>query len=101
MQFYPFARRLLALALTAAFMTTAALSGFAVYAMPIQAAYPQESIYLFDADTGEDLLDAVHRADAALYQGKQQGRNQVVLSQAPTGQDARPERARSPAMRQD
>ena len=49
----------------------------------------------------EDLLDAVHRADAALYQGKQQGRNQVVLSQAPTGQDARPERARSPAMRQD
>ena len=50
---------------------------------------------------GEDLLDAVHRADAALYQGKQQGRNQVVLSQAPTGQDARPERARSPAMRQD
>ena len=50
---------------------------------------------------GEDLLDAVHRADAALYQGKQQGRNQVVLSQAPTGQDALPERARSPAMRQD
>ncbi len=50
---------------------------------------------------GEDLLDAVHRADAALYQGKQQGRNQVVLGQAPTGQDARPERARSPAMRQD
>lgn len=53
MQFHPFARRLLALVLTAAFMTTAALSGFAVYAMPIQAAYPQESIYLFDADTGE------------------------------------------------
>ena len=50
---------------------------------------------------GEDLLDAVHRADAALYQGKQQGRNQVVLGQAPTGQDALPERARSPAMRQD
>ena len=45
MQFHPFARRLLALVLTAAFMTTAALSGFAVYAMPIQAAYPQESIY--------------------------------------------------------
>ena len=41
MQFYPFARRFLALALTAAFMTAAALSGFAVYAMPIQAAYPQ------------------------------------------------------------
>ena len=46
MQFHPFARRFLALVLTAAFMTTAALSGFAVYAMPIQAAYPVESIYL-------------------------------------------------------
>ena len=57
MQFHPFARRLLALALTAAFMTTAALSGFAVYAMPIQAAYPQESIYLFDADPGEALVE--------------------------------------------
>ena len=57
MQFHPFARRFLALALTAAFMTTAALSGFAVYAMPIQAAYPQESIYLFDADTGEALVE--------------------------------------------
>lgn len=57
MQFHPFAQRFLALALTAAFMTTAALSGFAVYAMPIQAAYPQESIYLFDADTGEALVE--------------------------------------------
>ena len=56
MQFHPFARRFLALVLTAAFMTTAALSGFAVYAMPIQAAYPQESI-LFDADTGEALVE--------------------------------------------
>ena len=57
MQFHPFARRFLALVLTTAFMTTAALSGFAVYAMPIQAAYPQESIYLFDADTGEALVE--------------------------------------------
>ena len=57
MQFHPFARRFLALVLTVAFMTTAALSGFAVYAMPIQAAYPQESIYLFDADTGEALVE--------------------------------------------
>ena len=56
MQFHPFARRLLALALTAAFMTTAALSGFAVYAMPIQAAYPQESIYLFDADNLSSVI---------------------------------------------
>lgn len=29
---------------------------------------------------GEGLLDAVHRADEALYRGKQQGRNQVVSS---------------------
>jgi len=51
---------------------------------------------------GEDLLDAVHRADAALYQGKQQGRNQVVLSQARTERNAPlPEQARSPTMRQD
>ena len=57
MQFHLFARRFLALILTAAFMTTAALSGFAVYAMPIQAAYSQESIYLFDADTGEALVE--------------------------------------------
>ena len=50
----------------------------------------------------EDLLDAVHRADAALYQGKQQGRNQVVLGQARTERNAPlPEQARSPAMRQD
>ena len=51
----------LALALTAVFLTTAALSGFAVYAMPIQAAYPQESIYLFDADTGGDPRGAESR----------------------------------------
>ena len=57
MQFHPFAQRFLALVLTAAFMAAAALSGFAVYAMPIQAAYPQESIYLFDADTGEALVE--------------------------------------------
>lgn len=52
-----FARRVLALVLTAAVAVAAALPGFAVYAMPIQAAYPQESIYLFDADTGEALVE--------------------------------------------
>lgn len=57
MKFTSLMRRLAALALTAVFLTTAALSGFAVYAMPIQAAYPQESIYLFDADTGETLVE--------------------------------------------
>ena len=57
MKFTSLMRQLAALALTAVFLTTAALSGFAVYAMPIQAAYPQESIYLFDADTGETLVE--------------------------------------------
>ena len=52
-----FARRVLALVLTAAVAVAAALPGFAVYAMPIQTAYPQESIYLFDADTGEALVE--------------------------------------------
>ena len=51
-----FVRRVLALVLTAAVAVAAALPGFAVYAMPIQTAYPQESIYLFDADTGEALV---------------------------------------------
>ena len=52
-----FVRRVLALVLTAAVAVAAALPGFAVYAMPIQTAYPQESIYLFDADTGEALVE--------------------------------------------
>ena len=52
-----FLRRVLALVLTAAVAVAAALPGFAVYAMPIQTAYPQESIYLFDADTGEALVE--------------------------------------------
>ena len=52
-----FVRRVLALVLTAAVAVAAALPGFAVYAMPIQTTYPQESIYLFDADTGEALVE--------------------------------------------
>ncbi len=48
---------MLALVLTAAVAVAAALPGFAVYAMPIQTTYPQESIYLFDADTGEALVE--------------------------------------------
>ena len=52
-----FVRRVLALVLTAAVAVAAALPGFAVYAMPIQTAYPQESIYLFDANTGEALVE--------------------------------------------
>ena len=57
MQNHPFARRILALVLTAVLLTTAALPGLAVYAMPIQTAYSQESIYLFDADTGEAIVE--------------------------------------------
>ncbi|WP_158235597.1 GGDEF domain-containing protein [Acidovorax sp. 56] len=41
----------------------------------------------------EGLLDAVHRADEALYRGKQQGRNQVVSSLPPA---ARPAAAEPP-----
>ena len=52
-----FVRRVLALVLTAAVAVAAALPGFAVYAMPIQTTYTQESIYLFDADTGEALVE--------------------------------------------
>ena len=52
-----FVRRVLALVLTAAVAVAAALPGFAVYAMPIQTTYPQESIYLFDADSGEALVE--------------------------------------------
>ena len=52
-----FVRRVLALVLTAAVAVAAALPGFAVYAMPIQTTYPQESIYLFDANTGEALVE--------------------------------------------
>ena len=57
MYIHSFARRVLALVLTAAIAAAAALPGFAVYAMPIQTTYPQESIYLFDADTGEVLVE--------------------------------------------
>ena len=52
-----FARRVIALVLTVALAAAAALPGFAAYAMPIQTAYPQESVYLFDADTGEVLVE--------------------------------------------
>ena len=52
-----FAKRVLALVLTAVLAASIALPGFAVYAMPIQTAYPQESIYLFDASTGEAIVE--------------------------------------------
>ena len=52
-----FCRRLAALVLTLAVALSAALPGGAVYAMPIQTANAQESVYLINAVTGEVLLD--------------------------------------------
>ena len=57
MQDHSLTRRLLALLLTAVLLAAIALPGFAVYAMPIQTAYAQESVYLFDADTGEAIVE--------------------------------------------
>ena len=50
-------RRLAAWVLTLALAAALALPGVAVYAMPIQTANAQESIYLINAVTGEVLLD--------------------------------------------
>ena len=49
--------RAAALALTLVLAVCIALPGFAAYAMPIQTAYPEESVFLFDADTGEALVE--------------------------------------------
>ena len=57
MQFSSFFRRAAAFLMTAALTAAVALPSFAAYAMPIQTAYPQESIYLFDADSGEALVE--------------------------------------------
>ncbi len=50
-------RRLAAWVLTLALAAALALTGGAVYAMPIQTANAQESVYLINAVTGEVLLD--------------------------------------------
>lgn len=52
---------LLALALAAAF----ALPGFAAYPMPIQTVNADESVYLFDLDTGKSILE--QNADTPRY----------------------------------
>ena len=57
MQFSSLFRRTAALLLTAALAVAVALPSFAAYAMPIQTAYPQESIYLFDVGSGEVLVE--------------------------------------------
>ena len=55
--FHTFFRRAAALVLTLALAAAAALPGLAVYAMPIQTAKENETVFLFSADTGEVLLD--------------------------------------------
>ena len=57
MQTSPLFRRAAALLLTVVLAAAAALPSLAVYEMPFQTAYPQESIYLFDADSGEVLVE--------------------------------------------
>ena len=49
--------RAVALALTLVLAACIDLPGFAACAMPIQTAYPEESVYLFDAETGETLVE--------------------------------------------
>ena len=57
MDFHRTCRRAAAFVLTLALTIAMVLPGGAVYAMPIRTANAQESIYLFNAVTGEVLLD--------------------------------------------
>ena len=57
MDLYRICRRAAAWMLTLALAVVLALPGGAVYAMPIRTANAEESIYLFNAVTGEVLLD--------------------------------------------
>ena len=57
MEFHKSCRRLAAWVLTLVLTAALALPGGAAYAMPIQTANAQESVYLFNAVTGEVLLD--------------------------------------------
>ena len=57
MQQHMFVRRAIALAVTAAMILTMGVSGLGACPMPIHTAYPQESVYLFDADTGQALVE--------------------------------------------
>ena len=60
-----FFRRAAALVLTLVFAAAAALQGLAVYPMPIQTASETEAVYLFNADTGKELL--TQNADQPRY----------------------------------
>ena len=53
----PALRRAAALAAAAVLTLCLALPGFAAYPMPIQTTYQDESVYLFDLDTGKAILE--------------------------------------------
>ena len=58
-------RRAAALAVVVALAVCLALPGMAAYPMPIQTTYPDESVYLFDLDTGKTILE--QNADQPRY----------------------------------
>ena len=58
-------RRALALAVLAAMLACTALQGLAAYPMPVATTYPDESVYLFDLDTGKTILE--QNADQPRY----------------------------------
>ena len=55
--FRPAQRRAAALACLLALAVCLALPGHAAYPMPIQTTYAEESVYLFDLDTGKTILE--------------------------------------------
>ena len=63
--FRPALRRAAALALTLALAVWLALPGLAAYPMPVETTYPDESVYLFDLDTGKTILE--QNADQPRY----------------------------------
>lgn len=58
-------RRAAALCLTLALLVSCTLAGFAAYSMPIQTANADESVYLFNLDTGKTILE--QNADQPRY----------------------------------
>ena len=63
--FRPVLRRAAALACVLALAVCLALPGLAAYPMPIATTYPEESVYLFDLDTGKTILE--QNADQPRY----------------------------------
>ena len=63
--FRPVLRRAAALTAVLVLAVWLALPGLAAYPMPIQTTYPEESVYLFDLDTGKTILE--QNADQPRY----------------------------------